>query len=514
MSPLSNSSASRLKPLALAVVLAFAGGASVANDATADRADAWSAPVTVRPDGSLLWPVTNCNDAGDGSLRDAAASARDGDGIDLSGLTCSLISLETGSITLNDVNLIGPGADQLEIDGTGNYPDRVFYHASSGGTLRIEGLTISGGKYISNASQGGACLRSVGGSVEIHDSVFDGCFAIAPTGTSSSPLGGAISAYGELGLYGTTVANSGARADLGYALGGGVFTQTNLHLVHSTITNNMVTSNSTDPFATAGGGVFSTGFGYIADSTIDGNTSEHGDGGGGVLQHNGFIKRSTISNNGASFGASGVAVWGIGSDPGKTTILGSSTISGNVSQASMPYQSGGLLINTPYAVIYNSTITNNIETNVDDARHGAGLVFGPDVAHYTNAILLKSTVVSGNFLYDEDTVTYQASDITGPFGAAIAGETILAGWSSLPLPLGTLVTDDPGLGPLQDNGGPTLTHLPNPDSPVVDLGSNPDALDYDQRGFTREYGDFPDIGSVELNLNDLAPDLIFASGFE
>lgn len=67
---------------------------------------------------------------------------------------------------------------------------------------------------------------------------------------------------------------------------------------------------------------------------------------------------------------------------------------------------------------------------------------------------------------------------------------------------------------MQDNGGPTLTHLPNPDSPVVDFGSNPDALDYDQRGFTREYGDFPDIGSVELNLNDLAPDLIFASGFE
>ena len=59
---------------------------------------------------------------------------------------------------------------------------------------------------------------------------------------------------------------------------------------------------------------------------------------------------------------------------------------------------------------------------------------------------------------------------------------------------------DPLLGPLQDNGGPTLTHMPLPGSPAIDAGDpnfTPPPL-RDQRGpcFHRVFRRL-DIGSVE-----------------
>jgi hypothetical protein len=61
------------------------------------------------------------------------------------------------------------------------------------------------------------------------------------------------------------------------------------------------------------------------------------------------------------------------------------------------------------------------------------------------------------------------------------------------------------LGPLTDNGGPTLTHAPLPGSPAIDAGDTADAVDAndhplrtDQRGFSRLVGDAVDIGSVEF----------------
>ena len=44
--------------------------------------------------------VTNCDDSGPGSLRDAVAGAASGDTIDLSQLTCSTITLTSGAIEI------------------------------------------------------------------------------------------------------------------------------------------------------------------------------------------------------------------------------------------------------------------------------------------------------------------------------------------------------------------------------------------------------------------------------
>ena len=63
-------------------------------------------------------------------------------------------------------------------------------------------------------------------------------------------------------------------------------------------------------------------------------------------------------------------------------------------------------------------------------------------------------------------------------------------------------TNDPGLGPLQLNGGPTKTHAPLPGSEVIDKGEDPynGTQLYDQRGepFARVIDGRVDIGAVEL----------------
>ena len=55
---------------------------------------------------------------------------------------------------------------------------------------------------------------------------------------------------------------------------------------------------------------------------------------------------------------------------------------------------------------------------------------------------------------------------------------------------------DPLLGPLADNGGPTLTHALQPGSPAINRG-DPAAPPQDQRGYSRL--GVPDVGAFEFN---------------
>ena len=58
------------------------------------------------------------------------------------------------------------------------------------------------------------------------------------------------------------------------------------------------------------------------------------------------------------------------------------------------------------------------------------------------------------------------------------------------------VTGDPLLGPLADNGGPTLTHALLPGSPAIDAGNDAVAETVDQRGLARNVNGV-DIGAFE-----------------
>lgn len=497
----------RLTPLGIALALALSGGASPATGASAppvprqapDRAAAWPGNAVPQPDGSLLWLVENCNDTGPGSLRDAAAHALHGDGIDLSALTCSTISLRSGAITLHDGTLFGPGAADLVINGAGNNGQRIFNHASNGGGLTIGDVTLHGAKYQSDAGRGGGCLRSSGGQLRIHDAVFDGCWAFAPIGTSGAVRGGAIAAYGSyVQLSGVTLSNNQARSANGDALGGGLYMAgNNLSIESSTITNNSATTAGTSN-AVHGGGLFTRGWAGIFKSTIDGNLSE-GFGGGAFIEAGGMMTSSTVSNNASIGGGSGIAF--LGAHAAAAGVY-SSTIVGNETQASTQWGSGALYMNTAPATIDNSTIAGNIESNTQGVAHGAGILFGFAADHY---LLMRSTIVHGNHLRDSSS----GADIGGPLGYTVGGNNNLIGVSLVHTPADT-VHGDPRLGPLQDNGGPTLTRMPASDGTAIDRGDD-NGRETDQRGFPRVQGPAADIGAVET-----APawDTIFADGFD
>lgn len=502
---------SAVKPLSLALACAFAGSPVAGAAAPSPRAsDAIPATTPVgteairavtRPDGSILRFVENCNDAGAGSLRSVAAAALPGDGIDLTTLSCSEISVRTGTITLRDVTLAGPGEDLLKITGVGNNNKRIFNHASSGGTLEIDGLTISGGKYLSNAGEGGGCLRSNGGAVTIRRSTFANCMVVTPAGANGNAVGGAIAAYGNgnVSLLGSTIQSNTARTDHGIAAGGGVFALSAIAASGSRILDNTVSASGSGALMT-GGGLHTNGWAWLFDSTVDGNTCG-GRGGGVMAGLGGTLERTTVSNNHAVGGGSGAVFLGGGAAP---TSVHTSTISGNVSEAFEIGRSGAFYSNSPDTRITNSTITANRETTprATGEGRGAGITFGPGVT----VAMLNGTIASGN-CFENATSSCFASDINGRSTLAISGSRNLVGWSGRPLPVGTLTDPLIRLGPLQDNGGMTWTHLPAPDSPAIDNG-DPDATGIDQRGKPRLVGLAADLGSVEAN------DVIFRDGFD
>ena len=199
----------------------------------------------------------------------------------------------------------------------------------------------------------------------------------------------------------------------------------------------------------------------IESSTISGNIAgdpgfnPNGSGGGvRVSQGSVRILNSTISGNQATGAGGGVSFLGGGND---SLLLRLTTVSNNTAGRT----GGGLAVDNPAAAVQldHSILANGAPQDVS----AAGLVQGPL------------------------TLTANYSLIEAP------GDTILVGANNL-------VGVDPLLGPLANNGGPTLTHLPLPGSPVIDAGNPaiPSPPATDQRGFPRIFGAAIDLGSVEV----------------
>ena len=221
------------------------------------------------------------------------------------------------------------------------------------------------------------------------------------------------------------------------------------------------------------GGAISTvngGTTNLMHSTLTDNSAFNGGGGldlAGVATLN--VSDSTISGNRAT-GPAGHG-GGINLDGGTLTLV-NSTVSGNTSVT----LAGGIEVSTATLNATASTITDN--TTAEGGGIEAG---GPDPSPVT----LKGTIVAGN----------HASS-----GPDCAGTPIVSAGHNL---LGTaagctftgqstdLVGQDPQLGPLANNGGPTQTHALAKTSPAVNNGDAPPS---DQRGVPRTA---PDIGAYE-----------------
>ncbi len=468
------------RPLAVAFLLALGMDAASALSAT-------SLPPPRAPD----TVVTNCNDAGPGSLRDAIGSASDGETLDLSQLACSVISLDTGAILVGsqDLTLRGPGGHRLLLRMGGDWHESVIYDLA-GGTLTIEGIDIAGGnKYSSDQAAGGGCVHASGDLVVSGAHVVD-CAVHTGAGGSS---GGALFANGFVTLIDTTIEQC-RLVSQGQALGGGVFAGTGLAMVDSTISGCEVTTPSTG----RGGGVYTGGNFTAKYSTLSGNDvgdTLSGSGGGAYTRGQVIVYWSTLSGNSAGSGGALYMAQGTGD---ASATLGASTISGNTARTA-----GGIQARVPLTV-RNSTIAFNWMPRPDSFPIGIAPTGG--LSLMTAPVLVTSSIIAGNEMRGD---TDEPSDVGGRFEVVVDGSANLIGDSALDVP-GDTVTGDPLLGPLRPNGGPTWTHALLPGSPALDAGDG-GSMSSDQRGngFPRVIGARADIGAYERD-----PDRIFIAGFD
>jgi predicted outer membrane repeat protein len=223
----------------------------------------------------------------------------------------------------------------------------------------------------------------------------------------------------------------------------------------------------------------------IVDSMISDNL------GPGVWNITGFltVKDSTLSDNSAGQASAGGGILSgtLFKAPAFVTVI-NSTITGNSASAF----GGGIAGGYWGVTIANSTVSGN------SAKSGGG-IYTYGTVQISNTIL-NAGASGENIFNNGGTVTSHGYNVSSDNGG---------GYLNGP---GDQINTDPLLGPLQDNGGPTLTHMPLPGSPAIDAGDptfTPPPF-HDQRGpcFYRVFGrprGRIDVGSVEVQPGPRCP---------
>jgi hypothetical protein len=429
------------------------------------------------PAGAATFTVTNLNDAGPGSLRQAVLGANSAAGADVitfqAGLT-GTITLTTGQLQVEDaVDIQGPGAAALTV--SGNDASRVFYLYADATPfdVTLSGLTISHG---TADGSGGGGIKDNGENLTLDHVVLT---------ANSSPVGPALWMDGK--SLTATVRDSAITGNTGNFDGGVHVGSTGGEV----LLQRVVISNNTALHA--GGASFSSPESLtIEDSTVSGNHSAFE--AGGLEIHNtgkgGFtLSRTTISGNSGSAGG-GLVVDQAG---GPVKVI-DSTISGNDSSTG-----GGIYLYSLYdTVIQNSTIAGNT----------AGEGGGGGIFLRNGEVSLVNTIVADNLGPPSSRSVIGKGTPAPLVGNDLGGEVFDSSYSLIENQGtatvndlgGTIFNQDPQLGPLANNGGPTQTQRPALTSPAVDHGdpafAPPPATD--QRGFPRVADGRLDIGAVEI----------------
>ena len=170
--------------------------------------------------------VSNTNDSGAGSLRQAITSANNGDVINISLTGTITLASELPMIT-KTITINGNSAGTTI---SGNNTCRIFTVDISTGTVKLNNLNIINGYSVSGNSSGLSAITSNNGKVIVNNSSFSNC-----TNTGSSAYGGAIAVSADLDLNNCTISN--CTADLG----GGALASldvTTINILNCTIVNN------------------------------------------------------------------------------------------------------------------------------------------------------------------------------------------------------------------------------------------------------------------------------------
>ncbi len=298
---------------------------------------------------------------------------------------------------------------------------------------------IADSTFTDNSASDGGAVGSLNGDVTIINSTFSGN---AATGTKGNPgdggCGGAI--YMDGGDETTTLCGVTISDNTAGAIGGGFFRVSNSDdgtfiMDKTSVSGNVVTPDSSGN----AGGLYLQGLAITITASTIANNQAFYNGGIWISEATADLTNVTIAEN-TAFGSNGGGMW-------------------------LAYEPTGTML--------NCTIANNHSTAESQV---AGAIFG-------GGLTLKNTLIAGN------TAMYTPG----------CDATHDSGGGNLQWPDGALCSDsptleDPELGMLADNGGPTKTMLPAGSSAAVELGSGCPATD--QRGEPR--GEPCTAGAVEV----------------
>ncbi|MCH8042402.1 MAG: right-handed parallel beta-helix repeat-containing protein [Planctomycetes bacterium] len=510
-----------------------------------------------------VFTVTNLNDAGAGSLRQAildANAAAGSDEIEFNVAVVGTINLTSGELAITDsLTINGPGPDVLTIDA--NEQSRVFNidddtetrldveingvtitrglsTGNGGGIISFENLSVTnstisgntagdrfsdgGGIYvrfgdvtITNSTISGNTTATFGGGMY----VVRGSVTVTNStisGNTAGSFGGGINAFN-----GVTVTNSTISGNTAGGFGGGIYAHRMVTVINSIITGNIASSQ--------GGGIYANGADVtVISSTISGNSANSGGGAIYVFDTDVTVTDSTISDNrsggihvaAAEFGKASVTITNstisgntaddrgdvrfrsgggihvFSHDVDAFVTVAGSTISGNTAGAS-----GGGIYARSYTRDVIVTITNSTISGNTAGELGGG-IFAEATSDEDDLIV----TVTGSILSDN---TAEMSPETRDFGGAgfEANYSLIGVAASLLLDggAGNVIDDNPRLGRLANNGGPTKTHALLPGSPAIDAGDPNFAPppQFDQRGapFDRVVNGRIDIGAYEFGAS-------------
>ena len=259
-----------------------------------------------------------------------------------------------------------------------------------------------------------------------------------------------------------------------FLVGGGIDVNSRLHLSDSTLSHN---------FAQQGGGALWVG----APTTLD-RVTVADNGPVAIINSSSLtVTNSSLYDNDGGDSSGGA----IENFDGHLTVF-NSTFSNNRTQ-----RSGGAIDNGGTATILASTFAGNLADDLAQGFQSGGAIYNEPLG----SLLMANTLLADNFVSHTlnacsgtPITSLNYNDVQAGSGCAFSGTT-----TNNIEPAANLL-----LGPLADNGGPTLTRALFPGNPAVDqippavcrdlLGAAPVP---DQRGVARPIGPQCDIGAYE-----------------
>lgn len=333
------------------------------------------------------------------------------------------------------IEVTGEGKAAIE----GNFLDRVF-EVHSGGTLRGSKLIVRHGLVpFSGTSPGG-------GGIRVHPDA-------------------------RLNLRSSTLVANESAGNGGCSCGGALRTDGRTRL-------NRVAVNDNDAGNLAGGIAFLGGDLVVRRSSIARNDSGSSAGGihlGGFAKTDSAIfEATTVSANFAGGEGGGFSVSPSG---GPTLRATNVTISGNEANG----RGGGVFLFSGMLRLNAATITRNTADADENTIGDGGGVYG-------STVRLRNSIVVRNV--DLNAGTEDCAGFPEDFFHNLVGRDTGCTQSAP-----NITTRRPRLKPLDDYGGPTMTHALRRRSPAIGEANANTAPNRDQRGVKRDAR--PDIGSFE-----------------